>query len=85
MRNLPTILLTLPVIFISGCKMYSPGGNPFFNGPDSAATWESTEEFPKTITVIDTRSGEHLFVMEIPVGKQLVVDFETGSGNGGHC
>ena len=81
MRYLPTILLTLPILFFSGCKMYSPGGNPFFNGPDSAATWESTEEFPKTITVIDTRSGEHLFVMEIPVGKQLVVDFETGSGN----
>ena len=81
MLYLPTILLTLSIIFISGCKMYSPGGNAFFNGPDSAATWESTEEFPKTITLIDTRSGEKVFVMEIPVGKQLVIDFETGSGN----
>ena len=60
--------------------MYAPGGNPFFNSPDSATTWESTEEFPKNITLIDTRSGEKIFVMEIPVGKQLVIDFETGTG-----
>ena len=53
-----------------GCQMYTPGGNPFFNGPNSAATWQSTEEFPKTVTLIDTRSGERLFVMEIPVGKK---------------
>ena len=32
-----------------GCQMYTPGGNPFFNGPNSAATWQSTEEFPKTV------------------------------------
>ncbi len=84
MRTPTLIVASALVIFIgtnSGCKLYSPGGNPFFNGPDSAATWESTEEFPKTITVIDTRSGEKIFVMEIPVGKQLVVDFETASGN----
>jgi hypothetical protein len=84
MRNLSIIALSivLSIPAISGCKMYSPGGNAFFNGPDSAATWESTEEFPKTITLIDTRSGENIFIMEIPVGKQLVIDFETGSGNG---
>ncbi|MDP6693271.1 MAG: hypothetical protein QF444_03010 [Phycisphaerales bacterium] len=82
-HTLPIVapFLALSIGLISGCKMYSPGGNPFFNGPESAATWESTEEFPKTITVIDTRSGEKIFVMEIPVGKQLVIDFETGSGN----
>ena len=83
MRNLSIIAstLVLSVIAISGCKMYSPGGNAFLNSPDSAATWESTEEFPKTITLIDTRSGEKIFVMEIPVGKQLVIDFEPDGGN----
>ncbi|MBC8203171.1 MAG: hypothetical protein H8E91_05020 [Planctomycetes bacterium] len=80
MRNL-FIIAVLSTVTVSGCKMYSPGGNVFFNGPDSAATWESTEEFPKTITLIDTRSGENIFVMEIPVGKQLVIDFETDGGN----
>ena len=65
----------------TACQMYTPGGNPFFNGPDSAATYDSTEEFPKTITVIDTRSGERIFVLEIPVGKKLVVDFIEGAGD----
>ena len=61
--------------------MYTPGGNPFTNGPDSAATYQSSEEFPKTVTLIDTRNGERLFVMEIPVGKKLVIDFVTDSGD----
>ncbi|MBC8310057.1 MAG: hypothetical protein H8E83_06060 [Planctomycetes bacterium] len=68
-------------VTISGCQMYVPGGNPFFNGPDSAATWQSTEESPKTVTIIDTRSGERIFVMEIPVGKKLVIDFIKDSGD----
>lgn len=61
--------------------MYRPGGNPFFDGPNSATTWESTEEVPKTITVIDTRSGERIFVMEIPVGQKLVIDFVEDLGD----
>ena len=84
MQNVPTIALSALALFmslLSGCKMYAPGGNAFFNSPDTATTWESTEEFPKSITLLDTRSGEKLFVMEIPVGKQLVIDFETGGGN----
>ena len=68
-------------VILSGCEMYTPGGNPFTNGPNSAATWESTEEFPKTITLIDTRSGERLFVMEVPVGEKLVIDFVTDAGD----
>ncbi|MDP7005621.1 MAG: hypothetical protein QF718_05370 [Phycisphaerales bacterium] len=66
---------------MSGCQMYTPGGNPYSNGPNSAATWESTEEVPKKVSLIDTRSGERLFVLEIPVGKKLVIDFVEGSGD----
>lgn len=66
---------------ITACQMYKPGGNAFFNGPNSAATWESTEEFPKTVTLIDTRSGERLFIMEVPVGKKLVIDFVKDAGD----
>ena len=75
-----TLLLVLSSSF-AGCQMYTPGGNPFFNGPDSAATYQSSEEFPKTVTIIDTRSGEQIFVMEIPVGKKLVIDFIEDEGN----
>ncbi len=80
LRTASTIILMLSTTII-GCKMYAPGGNPFFNGPNSAATWQSTEEFPKTVALIDTRSGERLFVMEIPVGKKLVIDFLEDSGD----
>tara|TARA_B100000959_G_scaffold277001_1_gene332707 strand:+ start:221 stop:733 length:513 start_codon:yes stop_codon:yes gene_type:complete len=81
MRIIKSAILFLFASSLSGCQMYTPGGNPFFNGPDSAATYQSTEEFPKTVVIVDTRSGERVFVMEIPVGKKLVVDFIPSSGD----
>ena len=78
MQRINTIALLVSTLFLGsldGCRMYTPGGTPFFAGPHSATTWESTEEVPKTITLIDTRSGERIFVMEIPVGRQLVIHF----------
>lgn len=38
-------------------------------------TWE-----PKTITVMDTRTNEPVWTVDIPVGQQLVVGFSTGTG-----
>lgn len=38
-------------------------------------TWE-----PKTISVIDTRTGETIWTLELPVGKQLNLKFVSGSG-----
>ena len=55
-------LITLLLVTTTGCQMYTPGGNPFFNGPESAATYQSTAEVPKTVILLDTRSGEQLFV-----------------------
>ena len=74
-------LITLLLVTTTGCQMYTPGGNPFFNGPESAATYQSTAEVPKTVILLATRSGEQLFVMEIPVGKKLVIDFLKDSGD----
>ena len=81
MKLITTISLTPLLAMIAGCQLYTPGGNAFSNGPNSASTWESSEEFPKTVTLMDTRSGELLFVMEIPVGKKLVVDFMEDGGD----
>ncbi|HIB01819.1 MAG TPA: hypothetical protein EYO31_08165 [Phycisphaerales bacterium] len=81
MRHIKSTILIMIAGFLPSCQMYTPGGNPFTNGPDSAATYQSSEEFPKTVTLIDTRSGERLFVMEVPVGKKLVIDFVTDSGD----
>lgn len=81
MGQIKSTLLLVVATSVVGCQMYTPGGNPFTNGPDSAATYQSTEEFPKTVTLTDTRSGERLFVMEVPVGKKLVIDFVADSGD----
>lgn len=35
---------------------------------------------PKTITLIDTRTGESLWSVDIPVGQQLIVSFSRGTG-----
>lgn len=74
-------ILALSLLLPVGCDLYKPGGNPWFDGPTSPTTWNSTEHSPKTITIMDTRSGERVFLMEIPVGKKLVIDFEEGGGD----
>lgn len=38
-------------------------------------TWE-----PKTITVVDTRTNDSIWSVDIPVGQQLVVGFSKGTG-----
>jgi hypothetical protein len=70
MRHFKSTLLILSASLLASCQMYTPGGNPFTNGPDSAATYLSTEEFPKTVTLLDTRTG-----------KKLVIDFVTDLGD----
>ncbi len=63
---------------MTGC--YSPGGGmmPYTGAP---TTYYSTERMPKTVTLVDTRNGEVVFAMEIPVGKQLTIDFDEGTGD----
>jgi hypothetical protein len=40
-------------------------------------TYASTTWEPKTITLIDTRTGETLWTADVPVGKELVIDFNV--------
>lgn len=44
-------------------------------------TYYSTELSPKTIVVVDTRSGEPVFEIAVPPGKQLVFDFVEDGGD----
>jgi hypothetical protein len=81
MPRITVCIFVLLIAIMASCQMYTPGGNPYFNGPNSAATYQSTEEFPKTVALIDTRSGERLFILEVPVGKKLVIDFVKDSGD----
>lgn len=43
-------------------------------------TYHSTTYMPQTVTLIDTRSGQALFSVDIPVGKELVMQFHEGRG-----
>jgi hypothetical protein len=40
-------------------------------------TYASTTWQPKTVTLVDTRTGETLWSVDIPVGRQLVIDFNA--------
>ena len=63
---------------MTGC--YSPGGGAFdFTG--GSQTYYSTEARPTTFTLVDSRTNEILFAMEIPPGKQLTIDFDEGGGD----
>ncbi|MCP3904286.1 MAG: hypothetical protein GY715_11700 [Planctomycetes bacterium] len=46
----------------------------------SSQTYASYETLPKTVKITDLRNGEVVFAMDIPVGKQLSLDFLDGEG-----
>lgn len=41
----------------------------------ASRAWE-----PKTITLIDTRTGEAVWSVDVPVGQQVIVSFSKGTG-----
>lgn len=59
---------------LSACS-FAPGGLSYTGGPE---TYVSDPYSPKTITIKDTRNGQVIWTYEIPVGRQLVIQFYTG-------
>ncbi len=57
---------------LTGCNTYKPGGA--LQSHDTF-TYFSEAFTPVTVTVVDTRTKEAIFVNEVPVGKQLVIRF----------
>lgn len=79
MRPLFSIALhILATIALLGCYAPDGGSYPSSNG---TFTYFSTTTSPKTIAIVDARSEEAFFTMELPVGKQLTFKFLTGGGN----
>jgi hypothetical protein len=72
-------LLALPLVctlaILPGC--WVPGSNQFST---DSYTYQSTAHLPQTVTVVDTRNGQPVFSVDIPVGKQLVMQFHRGAG-----
>lgn len=60
---------------LGGCR--SEGGIGYSGDSYTyvSRTWE-----PKTISVVDTRTGETVWTLELPVGKQLNLKFVKGTG-----
>lgn len=80
LRHWTMVAALLAVGTGTGCTEFLPGGSmlSFEEGP---VTYWSTEISPKTVTLYDVREEEPIFVMDIPPGRQLVIDFEEGLGD----
>lgn len=73
------LLLTLSL----GALSLPMGGCHLEGGPRYSAdryTYVSRSWTPKTISLIDTRTGETTWSVDVPVGEQLVVGFSKGTG-----
>ncbi|MFN0011102.1 MAG: hypothetical protein ACKVS8_05595 [Phycisphaerales bacterium] len=57
-------------LLLTGC--WTEGGRGYSN---DSYTYVSREWEPKTISVIDTRTGQAMWSYEIPVGRQLMMEF----------
>lgn len=73
------LLLTISTMLLL-CGCYYPRG-AWYAHVGQAATYWSTESRPTTITILDTRTMEPFFTVEIPVGKELVLNFKEGEGD----
>ncbi len=74
-------ILSLGVVTMlasTGCHM--PNGG-WFNSTGGSQTYFSTEARPTTVTLIDVRTGEAVFAMDIPPGKQLTYVLDIGEGD----
>ena len=67
-------------LFASACGPTAPYRPYSAEGGSGASidefTYVSSAHAPKTITVVDTRTDEVVFAVDIPVGQQLVVNFD---------
>ena len=63
---------------LSGCHSPRGGILPHAGG---SMTYVSTDSRQMSVSVVDVRTDEEIFVMEIPPGKQLTMDFRAGGGD----
>lgn len=73
-----TVSALTAALFITGC--HRPQG-AFMSYTGGSNTYFSYETRPVTITIVDLRTGEEIFTMNVPPGKQLTFDFKDGEGD----
>jgi len=77
-RTNSVIALIVACGTLAGC--HSPKGG-WLPGDKSSTTYWSTETAPKSVTMIDLRTNEEVFSIDIPAGQQLTFDFVPGAGD----
>ena len=80
MRKTAVILSLGVVVMLASAGCHMPHGG-WFGGTGGSQTYYSTEARPTTVTLIDVRTGEALFAMDIPPGKQLTYVLDEGEGD----
>jgi len=78
MRVAALSLATVVALALPGCYTTSGGYYPRSN---STFTYVSTPSKPLTVTVMDVRTNEAFYRLEIPVGQQLTFHFVEGGGD----
>ena len=86
-RRSAASLMIAAALTAASCGPTSPY-RPFFDEGGSGAsidefTYISTSLAPKTISIIDTRTNEVVFAVDIPVGQQLSINFDEHSKDKG--
>lgn len=79
MKKTNAILGAALLSALLGACAYRPGGAMV---SDDRFTYVSTPYEPKTITLVDTRTSEVLWTMEIPVGERVTVQFYKDKSKG---
>ena len=65
--------VVLAGIALGGCiPGYYPGGSL---ASRDLYTYQSTQDYPQTVTVVDTRTHEQIWSCDIPIGQELVIQF----------
>lgn len=75
----PSLVVVVSLAFTSaGCYTVTP---QLWSSSVGTFTYQSTSSEPITIAVVDTRSSEEIFRMDIPVGQRFAMHFDESGGD----
>jgi len=73
LKSLSLIAALAGGLSLGACSNFSPGGSGF---SEDRFTYASTEWSPKTVELIDTRNGQTMWSVDVPVGQKLTLNFD---------
>ncbi|MFU8829200.1 MAG: hypothetical protein ACNA8P_07165 [Phycisphaerales bacterium] len=79
-RVIRTGLLACAALLSASTLGACMGGNTFSGRSGAGERYESTSYSPKTISLIDTRTGEVAWSVDVPVGQAVQLTFSEGTG-----